>query len=77
VTGLAAGFHAVLHLPAGTDEEHLITLARRRDVGLYGMARMHHTARPTGPQLVLGFGDTPNHAIEPGIAAIADLLHPQ
>jgi GntR family transcriptional regulator/MocR family aminotransferase len=77
VTGLAAGFHAILHLPPGTDEDHLIKLARRRGVGLYGMARMHRTIRPTGPQLVLGFGDTTRHAIETGIAAIADLLQPQ
>ncbi len=74
VTGLAAGFHAILHLPTGTDEDQLIKLARRRGVGLYGLAGMYRTARPTGPQLVLGFGDTPKHAIEAGIAAIADLL---
>ncbi len=74
VTGLAAGFHAVLHLPAGTDEARLIEQARERGVGLYGMAPMHRVARPAGPQLVLGFGDTPRHAIDAGIAAIGDLL---
>jgi GntR family transcriptional regulator/MocR family aminotransferase len=74
VTGLAAGFHAVLHLPAGTDEERLIDAARRRGVGLYGMARMRRTAEAPEPQLVLGFGDTPQRAIEAGIAAVADLL---
>jgi GntR family transcriptional regulator/MocR family aminotransferase len=74
VTGLAAGFHAVLHLPAGTDEEGLIARARDRGVGLYGMAAMHHAARPAGPRLVLGFGDTPQPRIEAGIAAVADLL---
>jgi GntR family transcriptional regulator/MocR family aminotransferase len=74
VTGLAAGFHAVLHLPAGTDEDRLVEQARERGVGLYGMAPMHRVARPAGPQLVVGFGDTPQHAIDAGIAAIADLL---
>jgi len=74
VTGLAAGFHAILHLPTGTDEDELIAEAGRRGVGLYGMAGLHHTARPAGPRLVLGFGDTPRHAIQAGIAAIADLL---
>jgi GntR family transcriptional regulator / MocR family aminotransferase len=43
VTGLAAGFHAVVHLPAGTDEDRLIDQARQRGVGLYGMVNMHHT----------------------------------
>ncbi|WP_328472737.1 PLP-dependent aminotransferase family protein [Actinoplanes sp. NBC_00393] len=74
VTGLAAGFHAVLHLPGGTDERQVIDEARRRGVGLYGMAGMRHGTRAAAPQLVLGFGDTPRHAIEPGVAAIADLL---
>ncbi|MET8159510.1 PLP-dependent aminotransferase family protein [Sphaerisporangium sp. NPDC005289] len=74
VTGLAAGFHAVLHLPAGADEDELVRQAGRRGVGLYGMARMHRAAPPAGPRLVLGFGDTPKPAIEAGIAAIADLL---
>jgi GntR family transcriptional regulator / MocR family aminotransferase len=77
VTGLAAGFHAILHLPTGTDEYQLIKLAGRRGVGLYGMAAMHRATHPTGPQLVLGFGDTPKHAIETGIATIADLLRQQ
>jgi GntR family transcriptional regulator/MocR family aminotransferase len=74
VTGLAAGFHAVVHLPAGTDEARLIEQARRRGVGVYGMAGMHHGPVPPKPQLVLGFGNTPRGAINAGIAAIADLL---
>ena len=64
----------MVHLPAGTDEDELIEQAARRGVGLYGMAGMHQATRPTGPQLVLGFGDTTKQAIEAGIAAIADLL---
>jgi GntR family transcriptional regulator/MocR family aminotransferase len=74
LTGLAAGFHAVLHLPAGTDEEQLIEQARQRGVGLHGLARMCRTT-PTEPRLVLGFGDTSRRCIDAGIAAIADLLH--
>ncbi|GLY88429.1 PLP-dependent aminotransferase family protein [Actinoallomurus iriomotensis] len=76
VTGLAAGFHAVLHLPAGTDENALIDEARRRGVGLYGMAALRHSGGTAPPQLVLGFGDTGKRAIEAGIAAVADLLGP-
>ncbi|MFC0432675.1 PLP-dependent aminotransferase family protein [Kutzneria buriramensis] len=73
ITGLAAGFHAVLHLPPGTDEARLIAEARQRGVGVYGLAPMCHSPSAE-PRLVLGFGDTPQHTIEPGIAAIADLL---
>jgi len=75
VTGLAAGFHAILHLPAGADEDHVIDQASRRGVGLYGLARMHSAPGSAEPRLVLGFGDTPQHAIEAGIATIADLLN--
>jgi GntR family transcriptional regulator / MocR family aminotransferase len=74
VTGLAAGFHAVLHLPPGVDERHVIDEARRRGVGLYGMAEMRRGHGIGEPQLVLGFGDTGQRAIQAGIAAVADLL---
>jgi GntR family transcriptional regulator/MocR family aminotransferase len=72
VTGLAAGFHAVLHLPPGTAEDGVISSAAARGVGLYGMAAL--CSRPQPPRLILGFGNTPRARIEPGIAAIADLL---
>ena len=74
VTGLAAGFHAVLHLPPGADERQIIDQARRRGVGLYGMTPMRRTPGIAEPQLVLGFGDTGHRPIEAGIAAVADLL---
>ena len=74
LTGLAAGFHAVAHLPASADEQAVVAAARERLVGLYGMSgyRAVRTAGP--PQLVLGFGNVSERAIEPGIAAVADLL---
>jgi len=74
LTGLAAGFHAVAHLPAGADEEAITATARERLVGLYGMSGLRARAVSGPPQLVLGFGNVAERAIEPGIAAIADLL---
>ena len=38
LSGLAAGFHAVAHLPAATDEQTVIGRARARRIGLYGMS---------------------------------------
>jgi GntR family transcriptional regulator / MocR family aminotransferase len=75
LSGLAAGFHAVAHLPAGADEETTIAAARERRVGLRGMSTYRARAVGGPPQLVLGFGNVAERAIEPGIAAIADLLH--
>jgi GntR family transcriptional regulator / MocR family aminotransferase len=74
LTGLAAGFHAVAHLPGSADEEAVVAEARRRSVGLYGMAPFRATRGTAPPQLVLGFGLVGERAIEAGIAAVADLL---
>ena len=48
LTGLAAGFHAVAHLPEAADEDAVVAEALRRSVGLYGMApfRATRVARP-------------------------------
>jgi GntR family transcriptional regulator/MocR family aminotransferase len=74
LTGLAAGFHAVADLPAAADERAVVAAARARLVGLYGMAGYRADGGVAPPRLVLGFGDVGERAIEPGIAAVADLL---
>src|SRR5690349_5041004 len=75
LTGLAAGFHAVAHLPAAADEQAVVAAARERRVGLYAMGTFRATGAAGPPQLVLGFGQVGERAIEPGIAAVADLLN--
>ena len=74
LTGLAAGFHAVAHLPSRADEQAVVAAARERSVGLYGMSlnRSDGSVRP--PQLVIGFGHVGERAIEAGVAAVGDLL---
>jgi GntR family transcriptional regulator/MocR family aminotransferase len=75
LTGLAAGFHAVAHLPDPADEQEVVIAARERSVGLYGMGPYRATpAAAAPPQLVLGFGHVSERAVEPGIVAVADLL---
>ncbi len=75
VTGLAAGFHAVAHLPATADELAVAAVARERRVGVYPMSLFRSDPSAAAPpSLVMGFGNTGERAIEPGIAAIADLL---
>jgi GntR family transcriptional regulator / MocR family aminotransferase len=74
LAGLAAGFHAVAHLPAAADERAVVSAARERQVGLYGVGEFRATDAPAPPQLVMGFGQVGERAIEPGIAAVADLL---
>ncbi|NUT32278.1 MAG: PLP-dependent aminotransferase family protein [Hamadaea sp.] len=74
VGGLAAGFHAVAHLPDGADEAAVIEAARRRGVGIYGMSGYRSTKAAVPPQLILGFGNVSGDAVRDGIAAIGDLL---
>jgi GntR family transcriptional regulator/MocR family aminotransferase len=74
LTGLAAGFHAVAHLPETADERAVVATARERGVGLYGMSTLRSSGSTTPPQLVFGFGNTTQRAIRAGIEAVADLL---
>ena len=74
LSGLAAGFHAVAHLPDRANEAHVIGAARDRGVGLYGMSQHRASGLTRPPQLVLGFGNLTDRAIRSGIADIADLL---
>ena len=75
LTGLAAGFHAIAPLPAGADEAAVIAAARARRVGLYGIGAYRGVADAAAPPaLVMGFGNVGERAIDPAIAAVADLL---
>lgn len=74
LTGLAAGFHAVAHLPDGARERAVVAAARERGVGLYGMSGYRVSGAVDPPQLVLGFGALSKSAIERGISAVADLI---
>ncbi len=74
LTGLAAGFHAVAQLANGADERSIVAAARERSIGLYGMSSYRPSGRDGPPQLVLGFGNLSEAAIERGITAISDLL---
>lgn len=72
--GLAAGFHAVAELRDGADEHAVVSEARSRSIGLYGMSMYRLSGQGGRGELVLGFGNLTEPAIERGIAAVADLL---
>lgn len=75
LTGLAAGFHAVAHLPSGVSEVDVIAEARARGVGLYGMSTCRASGEADPAQLILAFGNTSRHEIHTGITTVADLLN--
>jgi GntR family transcriptional regulator / MocR family aminotransferase len=74
VGGLAAGLHAVAHLPHDIDERHVVREARVRSIGLHGMSHYRVDPATHPPQLVLGFGHLTESAIDRGTATIAELL---
>jgi GntR family transcriptional regulator / MocR family aminotransferase len=71
VSGIAAGLHATVGLPAGADERAIQAEAERRRVliGVMGDARIGE--RPLPPSLLLGYAYTPEPAIVPGVREIA------
>jgi GntR family transcriptional regulator/MocR family aminotransferase len=74
--GLAAGFHAVAHLPKKLAEKAVVSAALSRSIGLYGMNGYRSSGATQPPQLVFGFGHLSESSIERGITAIAHLLSP-
>jgi GntR family transcriptional regulator/MocR family aminotransferase len=72
--GLAAGFHAVVDLPHGLDEERVVAAARERSIGLYPMSRYRANGSSQPPQLVLGFGNVGERWIERTVATLGALL---
>jgi GntR family transcriptional regulator / MocR family aminotransferase len=67
-TGVAAGLHLVVALPAGTDERALLAAARAAGIGLAGLSE--HAVTPAPPALLLGYGRIAEPAIEAGVRAL-------
>jgi GntR family transcriptional regulator/MocR family aminotransferase len=70
VTGVAAGLHALVLLPDGTDEEALLRRAAEAGVAVQGLASLR-VATTGRPGLVLGYAHLPEPAIARAVAALA------
>ncbi|GHE41821.1 GntR family transcriptional regulator [Streptomyces longispororuber] len=77
VTGIAAGLHAVLRLPPGT-EASAVKAAAWHGVGLEGLAAYRHPeARTTAPDgLVVGYATPAEHAYTAALDALCRALPP-
>ncbi|MET9405832.1 PLP-dependent aminotransferase family protein [Streptomyces sp. NPDC002935] len=77
VTGIAAGLHAVLRLPPGT-EQSAVKAAVWQGVALDGLAEFRHpeavTSAPDG--LVVGYATPAEHAYGAALDALCDVLPP-
>ena len=74
LTGLDAGFHGIVRLPADADEQTVADAAHARGVGVQPLSLYRLGDEPGPPGLVLGFGDLDVGPIRRGIEEIADLL---
>ncbi|SEQ54298.1 GntR family transcriptional regulator / MocR family aminotransferase [Streptomyces sp. yr375] len=75
VTGVAAGLHAVLRLPPGT-ERSTVRAAARQGVALDGLAAFRHPATDMAPQdgLVVGYATPSEHAYGAALDALCRAL---
>lgn len=71
IGGIAAGLHAVLELPPGTEPDAL-RAAARLGLALNGLAPYRHPASTMPPRdgLVIGYGTPPDHAFEAALEAL-------
>ncbi|MEV7285861.1 PLP-dependent aminotransferase family protein [Streptomyces sp. NPDC093252] len=78
VTGVAAGLHAVLRLPPGT-EASAVKAAVWQGVALDGLAAFRHPAARTPPVdgLVVGYATPPEHAYGAAVEALCGVLPPE
>jgi GntR family transcriptional regulator / MocR family aminotransferase len=73
VTGLAAGMHAVVELPVGTDEGGVVARAAERGLAVEGLGAFA-SAGQARPALVIGYGTPPAHAFTTALARLAATL---
>jgi GntR family transcriptional regulator/MocR family aminotransferase len=76
VTGIAAGLHALLELPAGVDEEAVVSSAAARGLALEGLGAYAAAdgAQARGPALVVGYAKPPEHAFTGAVARLIAAL---
>jgi GntR family transcriptional regulator / MocR family aminotransferase len=74
-TGIAAGLHAVLRLPPGT-EQSVVQAAHWRGLVVDGLARYRHADAVTEPMdaLVVGYGAPPDHGWSGALDALCAAL---
>jgi GntR family transcriptional regulator/MocR family aminotransferase len=74
VTGVAAGMHALLELPPGTDEDEVVARAARHGLALEGLRTYRAAEAHHGPALVVGYGTPPDHSYTGALARLCATL---
>jgi GntR family transcriptional regulator / MocR family aminotransferase len=74
VTGIAAGLHALIRLPAGLSEQDVISRAAARGLTLQGLTASRAGEQDLGPALVVGYATPPAHAYSTAVARLCAVL---
>lgn len=75
VSGIAAGLHALVELPAGRTEEEVVARAASRGLGVSGLAGFGAATRPERREaLVVGYGKPPEYAFTAAVARLVAVL---
>src|SRR5215469_10154598 len=74
VTGIAAGLHAVIRLPAGVTEEDVVARAAGRGLAALGLASDRAGDQDVGPGLVIGYATPPPHLFSAAVARLCAAL---
>lgn len=74
VTGVAAGMHAVVELPAGWSEGDVVNRALAKGLALEGLSAFGTTGGDRPSALVIGYGTPPAHAFTAAITRLAATL---
>src|SRR5215472_17141189 len=74
VTGIAAGLHAVIRLPAGVTEDDVVARAAGRGLAALGLASDRASDQDVGPGLVIGYATPPPHLFSAAVARLCAAL---
>jgi GntR family transcriptional regulator / MocR family aminotransferase len=74
VSGITAGLHLLLELPAGQAEDDIIARAAARGLALEGLTPYNATPGPHPQALVVGYGTPPEHAFTGAVARLTAAL---
>jgi GntR family transcriptional regulator / MocR family aminotransferase len=75
LTGISAGLHALLHLPAGHTEDQVCASAARRGLAVSGLAGYTTPVAPHPPALVVGYASPPAHGYTTALARLCAALN--
>jgi GntR family transcriptional regulator/MocR family aminotransferase len=77
LTGIAAGLHAVVELPAGRSERQVVARAAARGVAIEGLGDYALRGHTRGPALVIGYASPPSHAYTTALARLTAAIQDQ